>query len=241
MNSSIFNIVVAGVLVLAWLWALGRPALSKISYLVRRMRSNDGGIDYVRPSLWSLSSGIFQPILRPLRSWQQQSIFARRRQLLIALTVTVIVSAGLAIVLRGPFLVAVAVATIALAAYLNAAVRIGGRLVRWQNYVQQRPQTSTLAVPLASDIGQIGESESVEQDGTEKVEVASDLQKRSVSQEADPTLKVKGSRRRKRSATKNPSRRIVFRRPRTGSSRSSNDRDMVSSDWSHLDQAANDR
>ncbi len=244
MNTSVFNLVVAGILVVAWLYVLGRPVLSKISYLVRRMRSSDGGIDYRRPSVRSLGLILLQPMFGPVRNWRSQGLFARRRQLLIALAAMTIASCALAIVLRGPFLVLAATVALALVLYLGVAIQIGGRLVRRERYVRKRAEPPNLNIPKASDIGQVAIPVAAQRAGHDRVRQGhlalgqDDLDDGDGTETADPTLKVKGSRRRKR-PLKNPSRRIVFRRPRLDS-RPEASQDLSTSDWSHLEQAAND-
>ena len=236
---TIFQFVAAGLLILAWSYVLGRPVLSKISYLIRRMRSDDGGIEYVRPTVGSLGLSVGGKFFRPFVSWRDQKVFARRRQIFLGLFVAAVASAVVAVFLRGPFVYMAATLTFLFGAYFVAAIRMGGRLVQWQRHLvdrdvrrEERPRAK-IRIPDASDIA-------IDAVRPASGSPATGVNRSLVEQDAtDPTLKVKGSRQRAR-RVRDTSRRIMFRRPKTGNRQSGQVADVSSTEWEHLDKAAND-
>lgn len=142
MSSSTLQFVVAGALIAAWVWMLGRPILT--SLFRRSRRDSVGHFRYQqavlsRPAVheprvwWSFAD---RP--RPLADWRAQPIERRRLQMLLGFAIATFLSLLLAIALRGSFIRLFAMMAVCFVAYLGVAIYIGSaQLRRLEAYQRQ--------------------------------------------------------------------------------------------------------
>lgn len=134
MTSTVFQFLVAGALVMAWIWMLGRPLLTT---LARRSRRDSVG--HFRQQQAAIGRSIaadqtdrasWRPGLHPLASWRAQPIERRRLQLLLASAIAAFGSLLLAIALRGLFIRLFLLMAIAFVGHVLIAAFIGARELR---------------------------------------------------------------------------------------------------------------
>ena len=142
------QIIVAGILLLAWVWVLGRPLLSggmgRGSYpSLDRSYLNQGDLGpdetfelpvAVSEVETTSDSSLFPFSVRALlpgflRRWWRQPIARRRRQLMLATMFATFASFLLAVALRGRFIQLFALMALVLVVHALVAARIGGRIV----------------------------------------------------------------------------------------------------------------
>lgn len=131
--SALLQFLVAGALVVAWTWILGRPLLAT---LIRRSRRDSIGHFRYQQSVLGRSVGDDQghpggwSLVSPLVEWWRQPVERRRLQMMMAFAFATFASALLAIALRGPFLRLFLMMTLGFGAYLVMAASIGARELR---------------------------------------------------------------------------------------------------------------
>jgi hypothetical protein len=139
----VIQIVVAGLMLVAWVWLLGRPALSAAASASSADRhEGDGDIDFWgRDSSWRR---VTAKTGRLGKWWWGMPVERRRRQLLLATMIATFVSFFLAIALKGRFGYLFVMMLTLLVAHLAIASRVGSRLVR-----DQRARAHAAAVARA--------------------------------------------------------------------------------------------
>jgi hypothetical protein len=131
------QIVVAGLLLLAWTWVLGRPPIPR-GDTSDDLEPDDG--DGASPSTSDAvsamgeSAGIDLPASDPHRI--QAAISQRRRQRLLATMFATFASFFLAVAFRGTFVHLFVLMSVALVVHLGIASHVGGRLVAEQRAVR---------------------------------------------------------------------------------------------------------
>lgn len=149
--SALLQFLVAGALVVAWTWILGRPLLST---LLRRSRRDSIGHFRYQQSVLGRSVGD-QPqlggwsLFGPLVEWWRQPVERRRLQMMMAFAFATFASALLAIALRGPFLRLFLMMSISFGAYLVMAASIGARELRAQAREQAEGSARHASAALA--------------------------------------------------------------------------------------------
>ena len=149
------QIVVAGVLLLAWIWALGRPMAGSVtqsdyrnldrrpSRTGRSSRAETG----VEPGLDAEAEvGVGDlgdaeevvPLVATMRAWLWRPAAAWRRQLLLATMFASFVSFLLAIALRGSFVLLFLLMASLLIVHLAVAAMVGGRMMAAERAVMVR-------------------------------------------------------------------------------------------------------
>lgn len=149
------QIIVAGALLLAWIWVLGRPLVAPQgrSRLVGGTASYQ---DHVAPPVEQAADGSdlldFRPsrgrrILEAWKSWLHRPAEVWRRQLLLASMLAVFASFLLAIALRNDFLLLFGLMMIGLAIHLLLAVFVGSRMVAADRAVAVAAAKRKVAAP----------------------------------------------------------------------------------------------
>ncbi len=160
MSSPTLQFVVAGALVAAWAWMLGRPLLTN---LFRRSRRDSVGHFRYQQAVLSQqsvhehgSSRSWSDRPRPIVSWRSQPLERRRLQTMLGFAIATFVALLLAIALRGFFTRLFLVMTLCFVAYLGMAAVIGSIQLRRQTEVSiSRRRT------VAEQAGALAESEAV--------------------------------------------------------------------------------
>lgn len=133
MRSAVLQFLLAGALVVAWIWMLGRPLLTM---LARRSRRDSVGHFRYQQAALGQTVGIdsaprwTSSLSRPLVEWRSQPLEQRRLQVLLGGAIAAFTSALLAIALRGSFVVLFLVMAGVFTVQLLVAAWIGGRELR---------------------------------------------------------------------------------------------------------------
>ncbi len=133
MKSSTLQFVVAGSLIAAWAWMLGRPILTN---LFRRSRRDSVGHFRYQQAVLSQPMGeqprsrSWSDRPRPFADWRAQSVERRRLQLMLGFSLATFTSLLLAIALRGSFIRLFALMAVTFVAYIGVAVYIGSSQLR---------------------------------------------------------------------------------------------------------------
>ncbi len=125
--------LVAGALVVAWIWMLGRPLLAAMA-----RRSRRDSVDHFRYQQAVLGRSAEDDFERwerlagfhPIADWRAQPVYQRRLQVMLGFALAAFSSSLLAIALRGMFIRLFLVMTVAFALYLVVAAVIGSRELR---------------------------------------------------------------------------------------------------------------
>lgn len=134
MTSTVFQFLVAGALVMAWIWMLGRPLLTT---LARRSRRDSVG--HFRHQQAAIGRSIAAepldragrlPSFHPVAQWRAQPIERRRLQLLLASAIAAFSSLLLAIALRGLFVRLFLLMAIGFVGHVLIGALIGARELR---------------------------------------------------------------------------------------------------------------
>jgi hypothetical protein len=129
--AALIQIVVAGGLLVAWVWLLGRPGLGSAPTVDSpRVDEEPGDLDFWgRDSSWRRFLG---KSARIGRRWWDRPVEARRRQLMLATMIATFVSFFLAIALRDRFVFLFVMMLTLLVAHVVIASRVGANLVEAQ-------------------------------------------------------------------------------------------------------------
>lgn len=186
MSSSTIQFVVAGALIAAWAWMLGRPILT--SLFRRSRRDSIGHFRYQQAVLSGPLDGGEVPRRwwtdrpRPFADWRDQPKERRRLQTMLGFALATFASMLLAIALRGLLIRLFALMAVCFLAYLCLAVVIGTMELRAAEAVRrQRASASVAPLAAASTVrgkragttkatGSTGSTRSL---GTEPIEAAS--------------------------------------------------------------------
>lgn len=145
---AVIQIVVAGGLLLAWVWVLGRPLISgshdRDPYddldIPFHERNGLVGTDLDRPVFDDIGVSVVRRALRslfaPVRRWWRQPIVVRRRQMMLATIIASFVSFLLAVALRGLYVWLFAMMSTLLAAHLLMAAWVGAQITEARRTVQ---------------------------------------------------------------------------------------------------------
>ncbi len=133
MRSGVLQFLLAGALVVAWIWMLGRPLLTRLARRARR--DTVGHFRYQQAAIGRTVAqeppeGLSSSLLRPVTEWRAQAVERRRLQLLLGAALATFASALLAIALRGSFVRLFLVMTIGFTAHVLVAAWIGARELR---------------------------------------------------------------------------------------------------------------
>lgn len=172
----IIQILVAGSLLAAWIWVLGRPlvagTLTRSTYddLDRYNRATAGvqletdpdrdlNVD-VSPDIDRAAQASRGPLPAPLRWWAKWEPNARRRQLLMGSMLAAFASFLMAIALRGSYVYLFLLMLVVMALHLSIASYLGGRIVASERAVvvsaaKKMVRTSPMAIraPRAGESG----------------------------------------------------------------------------------------
>lgn len=124
----VIQLLVAGVMLLAWVWLLSRPALTSTA-LDDTSGSEEapGDVEFWGNESawrrWTTKAGVL------LARWWNPTVEGRRRQLMLATLIAAFVSFFLAIALKGRFVYLFLMMATLLIAHLFFATRIGARIV----------------------------------------------------------------------------------------------------------------
>lgn len=137
MSSSTLQFLVAGALIAAWAWMLGRPILTNL--FRRSRRDSVGHFRYQQAVLgrplnedpFSRRS-VLQTVLQPLRDWRNQPVERRRLQIMLGFSFATFFSLLLAIALRGAAIRLFLIMIVSFAAYLAYAAYVGAAQLRRQ-------------------------------------------------------------------------------------------------------------
>ncbi len=151
MSSTTLQFVVAGALIAAWTWMLGRPILTN---LLRRSRRDSIGHFRYQQAVLSRPAGQEGSTLRsrwadrprPVSDWRAQPVERRRLQLMLGFAMATFAALLMAIALRGPFVRLFVLTALCFAAYLGVAAYIGARTLR-QLEARRRPPVAETARP----------------------------------------------------------------------------------------------
>lgn len=145
---AVIQIVVAGGLLLAWVWVLGRPLISgshdrdRYDDLDIPFHERNGlvGADLDRPVFDDIGVSVVRRALRsvfaPVRRWWRQPIVVRRRQMMLATIFASFVAFLLAVALRGLYVWLFAMMSTLLAAHLLMAAWVGAQITEARRTVQ---------------------------------------------------------------------------------------------------------
>ena len=159
--SSTLQFVVAGALIVAWVWMLGRPILTN---LFRRSRRDSVGYFRYQQAVLSQQGGprrrsslLWEDRPRPLLYWRSQQLEQRRLQTMLGFAIATFISMLLAIALRGVFVRLFLVVGICFVLYLCVAAYIGAAQLRRQLEVRstQGMYTAKRADPQAQVHGTV--------------------------------------------------------------------------------------
>lgn len=136
MRSAVLQFLLAGALVVAWIWMLGRPLLAMLAR--RSRRDSVGHFRYQQAALGHTVDvdrpvGLTSTLLRPFLDWRDQPLGQRRLQVLLAGAMATFTSALLAIALRGVYIRLFLIMTLAFGVHLLIAAWIGARELRAQD------------------------------------------------------------------------------------------------------------
>ncbi|MCP4227912.1 MAG: hypothetical protein GY773_31585, partial [Actinomycetia bacterium] len=124
------QIVVAGALLLAWIWALGRPLAGSIVSSDYRQLDNGQAESATNESADRASHGIGDStVVATFIEWARRPAAAWRRQLMLATMFASFASFLLAIALRGSFVLLFALMMTILFVHIFVAAYIGGRML----------------------------------------------------------------------------------------------------------------
>ncbi len=141
MRSAVLQFLLAGALVVAWIWMLGRPLLTM---LARRSRRDSVGHFRYQQAALGRTLGVEPPerltssVLRPVIDWRAQPLEQRRLQVLLAGAIATFASVLLAIALRGVYVRLFLVMAIGFSAQLLVAAWIGSRELRFHEAEMRR-------------------------------------------------------------------------------------------------------
>lgn len=133
MRSAVLQFLLAGALVVAWIWMLGRPLLTM---LARRSRRDSVGHFRYQQAALGQTIGVdpaprwTSSVLRPVTDWRAQPLEQRRLQVLLGGGLATFASALLAIALRGSYIRLFLIMTAGFTAHLLIAAWIGSRELR---------------------------------------------------------------------------------------------------------------
>lgn len=135
MRSAVLQFLLAGALVVAWIWMLGRPLLTM---LARRSRRDSVGHFRYQQAALGHTVGVDRPerltstVLRPFVDWRAQPLEQRRLQVLLAGAIATFSSVLLAIALRGVYVRLFVIMAIGFSAHVLVAAWIGARELRFR-------------------------------------------------------------------------------------------------------------
>ena len=149
----VIQVAVAGTLLLAWIWVLGRPQGG-------RRGVDDRSVDDQRAEP---TGGRPADAPVPLLGWSRRDVTSIRRQLMLATLLATFIAFFLAIALRGPFVWVFAVTVAISVVHLVVASVIGGRMVArreaeadaaWIDRMRHAPAASAfdLAASIRADL-----------------------------------------------------------------------------------------
>lgn len=156
MSSSTLQFLVAGALIAAWAWMLGRPILTNL--FRRSRRDSVGHFRYQQAVLgrpldedpFSRRS-VTQTVLQPLRDWRGQPLERRRLQIMLGFSFATFFSFLMAIALRGSAIRLFLIMVVCFAAYLGYAAYVGAAQIRRS---QQSEVRRSRRVSVAGDTAQ---------------------------------------------------------------------------------------
>ncbi len=158
MSSSTIQFVVAGALIAAWAWMLGRPILT--SLFRRSRRDSIGHFRYQQAVLSSSHDGGAVPRRwwtdrpRPIADWRDQPKERRRLQTMLGFAMATFASMLLAIALRGPLIRLFVLIGVCFLAYLCLAAVVGSMELRAAEAVRrQRAATAAGASMVVTSVG----------------------------------------------------------------------------------------
>lgn len=126
----LIQVLIAGIMLLAWVWLLGRPGLATDTQGNDLDAEADGGPGdaefWGKDSKWRRMMANTSAVV--LRTWDE-SAAKRRRQLMLATMIAAFVSFFLAIALKGRFVYLFVMMLTLLGAHLVVASRVGARVV----------------------------------------------------------------------------------------------------------------
>ncbi len=135
MRSAVLQFLLAGALVVAWIWMLGRPLLTM---LARRSRRDSVGHFRYQQAALGHTVGVDRPerltstVLRPFIDWRAQPLEQRRLQVLLAGAIATFASVLLAIALRGVYIRLFLVMALGFGVHVLVAAWIGSRELRFR-------------------------------------------------------------------------------------------------------------
>ncbi len=143
MSSSTLQFLVAGALIAAWAWMLGRPILTNL--FRRSRRDSVGHFRYQQAVLgrpldedpFSRRS-VIQTVLQPLRDWRGQPLERRRLQVMLGFSFATFFSLLTAIAFRGSAIRLFLIMVVCFAAYLGYAAYVGAAQIRRQQQPRAR-------------------------------------------------------------------------------------------------------
>lgn len=157
MNFSTLQFVVAGALVAAWVWMLGRPILTN---LFRRSRRDSVGHFRYQQAVLSRSAGhevgpsrSFSYRLNPFAAWRSQAVERRRLQLMLGFAIATFVSLLLALALHSIFTRLFFVVSGGFIIYLGVAIYIGYAELRRQEAIHARSRQAYRIEQEAQTVG----------------------------------------------------------------------------------------
>ncbi len=149
MRSPTLQFIIAGALVAAWVWMLGRPLLTS---LFRRSRRDSVGHFRYQQAVLSRPAGYEEAATsrwvdrpRPLRAWRSQPIERRRLQTMLGFALATFFSMLLAIALRGMFVRLFLIMALCNVVHIGVAAAIGARELRRRDREARARATSKLA------------------------------------------------------------------------------------------------
>ncbi len=155
MRSPTLQFIIAGALVAAWAWMLGRPLLTNLFRRSRRdsvghfryqqaVLSRPAGYEDEAPSRWA-----DRP--RPLRAWRSQTIERRRLQTMLAFALATFFSMLMAIALRGVFVRLFLIMALCNVVHIGVAAAIGARELRRREREARARAATRIAAKTAED------------------------------------------------------------------------------------------
>ena len=143
MSSSTLQFLVAGALIAAWAWMLGRPILTNL--FRRSRRDSVGHFRYQQAVLgrpldedpFSRRS-VTQTVLQPLRDWRGQPLERRRLQVMLGFSFATFFSLLTAIAFRGSAIRLFLIMIVCFGVYLGYAAYVGAAQIRRQQQPTSR-------------------------------------------------------------------------------------------------------